>query len=66
MAQQHAQDGPNTLAEARVTIARQAEELERLRQQLADDRLGEKVKQAVATARLAQTVSGSVSHTAPA
>ncbi|MDP9369215.1 MAG: GAF domain-containing protein [Chloroflexota bacterium] len=55
-----AEDG--ALAEAQATIARQAEELERLRRRLGEERLAEELRDALALAGTAGAIAAPVSH----
>lgn len=56
-----AEDG--ALAEARAMIARQAEELERLRRRLGEERLAEELRDALSLAGTAAVIAAPVSHT---
>jgi GAF domain-containing protein len=53
---------PADLAEARAVIARQAEELDRLRRQSGDARLAEQLREVLVRSSLAGTVAAPVSH----
>ncbi len=57
-----AETGDGALAEARATIARQAEELERLRRRLGDERLAEELREALVLAGTAGTIAAPISH----
>jgi signal transduction protein with GAF and PtsI domain len=54
---------PQSLEEARSTIARQAEEIERLGRRLADEGFAEELRQALATAAMTGTIASPVTHT---
>src|SRR3982074_203220 len=54
--------GPADLAEARAIIARQAEELERLRQRDPDSRFAEELRQVLIRSALVGTIATPVSH----
>jgi GAF domain-containing protein len=57
------QDGDqDALARARETIARQEEEIERLRRRLADERLAEDLREAMTLAAAAGTIASPVAH----
>ena len=55
--------GDEELVEARATIARQAEELERLRRRLGAERLAEDLRDALSLAGTAAVIAAPVSHT---
>ncbi len=50
------------LAEARATVARQAEEIARLRRRLADERFAEELREALSLAAAAGTIAAPVTH----
>ena len=54
---------PQSLEEAQDTIARQAEEIARLRQSLTGERYAEELSQALATAAITGTIASPVTHT---
>jgi GAF domain-containing protein len=54
---------PQSLEQARSTIAHQAEEIERLGRRLADERFAEELRQALATAAMTGTIASPVTHT---
>lgn len=54
---------PQTLEEARSTIALQAEEIGRLQRKLEGERFAEELRQALATASMAGTIASPVTHT---
>ena len=53
---------PRSLEEARQVIARQAEEIERLRRRLGDDRFAEELRDALSLAATAGTIAAPVVH----
>ncbi len=55
-------DERGELDRARATIARQAEELERLRRQLGEERLAERLREALALATATGTIASPVTH----
>ncbi len=55
-------EGRETLAQARKTIERQQEEIERLRRRLADERLAEDLREAMTLATAAGTIASPVTY----
>ena len=55
------EEGPS-LAEARATVARQAEEIARLRRRLANERFAEELREALSLAAAAGTIAAPVTH----
>lgn len=53
---------PDALAEAQATIARQDEEIKRLRRRLADERLAEDLREALSLAATAGTIAAPITH----